>query len=52
MGDLEAYGFRINTYDLYIANKMLLTVCCHVDNINISCVDKNEVKKMIQWLDS
>ena len=29
-----------------------LTVCCHVYNLNISCVDTNEVKKMIQWIDS
>ena len=56
MGDLEAYGFRINPYDPYVANKMKggkqLTVCWHVDDLKISCVDANEVTNMIQWLES
>ena len=51
VGDLEAYGFRINSYNPFVSNKMLggeqLTVCCHMDNLNISCVDANKVKKMI-----
>ena len=56
VGDLEAYGFRINTHDPCVANKMMggkqLTVCWHVDDLKISCVDVNEVIKMIQWLES
>ena len=56
MGDLEAYGFRINRYGPYLANNMIggkqLTVCWHVDDLKISCVDANEVTKMIQWLES
>ena len=56
MGDIEAYGFKIKPYDPCVAKKMIggkqLTVCWHVDNIKISCVDANEVKKMIQWLES
>ena len=43
VGDLEAYGFRINPYGPCVANKMIggkhLTVCWHLDNLNISCVD-------------
>ena len=39
VGDLEAYGFRINPYDPCIANTMIggkqLTVCWHVDDLNI-----------------
>ena len=29
-----------------------LTVCCHMDDLKISCADVNEVTKMIQWLES
>ena len=29
-----------------------LTVCWHVDDLKISCIDANEVTKMIQWLES
>ena len=39
LGDLDAYGFRINPYDQCGANKMIggkqLTVCWHVDGIKI-----------------
>ena len=49
MGYLDAYGFRINPYDPCVANKSIggnqLTVCWHVDNLKISCVDANEVTK-------
>ena len=50
VGDLEAYGFKINLYDPCVANKIIggkqLTVCWHVDNLKkILCVDTNEVKK-------
>ena len=49
VGDLEKYGFRINPYNLFMYNNMIggkhLTVCCQVDDLKISCVDANEVKK-------
>ena len=39
VGYLEAYGFRINSYDLCMANKMIggkqLTACFHVDDLKI-----------------
>ena len=56
MGDLEAYEFKINPYDPCVANKMIggkqLTICWHVDDLKIPCVDVNKVTKMIQWLES
>ena len=56
VADLEAYGFKINPYNPCVANKMIggkqLTVCWHLDNLKTSCVDANEVTKMIQWLES
>ena len=49
VGYLEAYGFKINPYDSCMASKIIggkqLTLCWHVDNLKISCVDVNEVKK-------
>ena len=55
VGDLETYGFKINPYGPCVANRMIggkqLTVCWHVDYLKISCVDTNEVTKMIQWLE-
>ena len=54
--DLEAYGFIINPYEPCVANKTIggkqLTVCWYVEDLKISCVDTNEVTKMIQWLES
>ena len=54
--DIEAYEFNINSYDPCVANKMKcgkqLTLCWHVDDLKISCVDANEVTKMIQWIES
>ena len=56
VGDLEAYGFRINPYNLCVAKNMIdgkqLTLCWHVDDLKISCVDANEVTKMIEWIES
>ena len=55
VGDLEAYGFSIYPYDLCVANKMIggkhLTVCWHVDDLKISCMDGNSMSKMIRWLE-
>ena len=49
VGYLEAYGFRINPYNPCVSNKMVgwkhLTVCWNMDDLKISCVDANEVKK-------
>ena len=49
VGDLEAYGFRINPYDQCVDNNIIYgkqpKVFWHVDNLKISCVDANEVKK-------
>ena len=40
VGDLEAYGFRINPYDPCVANKVVggkqLTLCWNVENLRIS----------------
>ena len=56
VGDLEANGFKINTYDSCVANKMVgmkqQPMCWHVYNINISCIDASGFKTMIQWIDS
>ena len=56
VGYLEAYGFNVNPYDPCVANKMIggkqLTVFWHANNLKISCIDANEVTKMIQWLES
>ena len=45
VGDLEAYGFRINPYDPCVAKNMVggkqLTVCLHIEDLKISCVDAN-----------
>ena len=39
VGNLEAYGFRVNPYDQCVANKMVggknLKVCWHVDDLKI-----------------
>ena len=56
MGYIETYGFSINPYYPIMAKNIiggkLLTVCWHVDDLNILCIDANEVTKMIQWLES
>ena len=47
--DLEAYGFKINPYDSYaeifLGGKQL-TVCWHVDDLNILCVKKTRQQKL------
>ena len=51
MGDLEAYGFRINPYDPCVDNNIVsgkqITLFWNVDDLKISCVDANKVKKTI-----
>ena len=45
VGDLEAYVFKINPYDPCVAKNMVggkqLTVCLHIEDLKISCVDAN-----------
>ena len=52
--DLTSFGFKINPYDVCVANKIInnkqMTMCWHIDDMKISHVDKNEVTKMIKWL--
>ena len=56
VGYLESCGFRINPYDPCGSNNMVggkqITLCWHVEDLKISCVEENKVTKMIQWLDS
>ena len=51
VGDMKAYGFRINPYALCVANYRVggkqITVCWHMNNLKISYVDVNEVTKII-----
>ena len=55
VGYLEAYVFKINPYNPCVAKMMIggkqLTVCWHVDDLKISCVDTNKVKKLIHLLE-
>ena len=56
VGDLETNEFKISPYDLCVANKVgkgqKLTMCCHVDDMKISHVDRNVVTNTITWLES
>ena len=51
---LKSKGFRLNPYDLCVANKQVkgeqLTVCFHVDNCKISHGNSKVVDKIIEWL--
>ena len=51
--DLEQLGFRVNPYDICVANKLIngkqFTVLWHVDDLKISHKDKTEVDKFIGW---
>ena len=53
--ELEAYGFEINPYDPWVANKMTdagkqLTVVWHVDDLMASCEDDFEQTKFSCYL--
>ncbi len=54
--DLEEQGFRLNPYDLCVANKIInrtqMTLTCHVNDTKISHLEPNEVKKVIEWFKS
>ena len=49
-------GFRLNPYDSGVANKILpdgtqITICCYVDDLKISCVNKDAVMEIIENLE-
>jgi hypothetical protein len=50
--DLESDGFKINSYDPYVANKVVnnkqFTITWHMDDLKLSDVEKNEVTKKIE----
>ena len=54
LDELEYRGFILNPYDPCVVNKMIggkeFTITWHVDNLNISHVDKKVVDKMIKWM--
>ena len=51
--DLESYGFKINPYDICVANKMVdnaqMTVSWHVDDVKVSHINPNHVDEFIAW---
>ena len=48
-------GFQLNPYDLCVANKMVngsqMTICWYVDDLKVSHVDENKVKKMMSIIE-
>ena len=50
--ELEDHGFTVNPYDPCVANKMInckqMIVTWHVDDLKISHMDSNEVRKCIK----
>ena len=52
---LKKWRFTINPYDWYVANKMVngkqITIVWHVDDLQISHVNKNVVTQLIKDLD-
>ena len=54
VGDLEAYGFKLNPHDLCVANAMIngkqMTVTWHVDDLKVSHMDPWEVTKFGNYL--
>ncbi len=51
---LKSNGFRLNPYNLCVANKQVkgeqLTVCFHVDDCKISHLIPKVVDETIEWL--
>ena len=51
---LEVLGFRLNPYDMYVANEVVnrnwMTIIWHVHDLKISHVKDSEVTKFIEWL--
>ena len=56
IGEMERKGFTLNPYDPRVGNCDLngsqMTITWHVDDLNISHVDGEEVTKMIGWFKS
>ena len=56
VADLEGRGFRLNSYDPCVANKMVngsqMTMTFHVDDIKISHKDPKQVTEIIEWFKS
>ncbi len=54
VADLENSGLVINPYDPYVANKVIngkqMTVCWHVDDLKVSHMEPEEVRKFGNWL--
>jgi hypothetical protein len=54
VGDLEYNGFILNPYDPCVANKVIngkqMTVCWHINNLNMSHEDPKEVTAFREWL--
>jgi hypothetical protein len=52
--DLEDVGFKINPYDVCVANKVVdgyqLTVAFHVDDLKISHVTPKVVDRFLEWV--
>ena len=48
-------GFKLNPYDLCVANKMVngfqMTICWYVDDLKVSHMDADEVKKMMNTIE-
>ena len=48
--DLKNMGFEVNLYDPCVANKMVdgkqMTICWHVDDLNVSHVEKSAVSAL------
>ena len=48
-------GFKLNPYDLFVANKMIngkqCTITCQVDDTKISHMDKSMLEKVVEMLE-
>jgi hypothetical protein len=53
VANLESIGFKLNPYDLCVANKEVngtqMMVCWHVDNLKVSHVDPKENTRFGDW---
>ncbi len=54
VGDLENNSFVLNPCDPCVANKVIngkqMTICWHIDNLNMSHEDPKEVTSFKEWL--
>ena len=50
---MEAIGFKVNSYDPCVENKMIhdkqITITWHVDDLKLSHASKDIVDAFIQW---